>query len=430
MTYGSYLFKHFYFWENSFMSKFLFFIFLLFSFSLLSKDVQVEPEQDAIITVWESGGKEGDFIKWIGQKYEKKYAKFNVKVKFSPIELTKIVNKMQIAVQGGHAADVFVLPHSDLGQAINAGIVMPNLVCVDYIRNNFIESAVNASIGSDGKFYGFPLSIETIAMFYNKKLLKKPPQTFEELIKIGTPFTNRDKNQYGLYFDMANFYYANAFFAMEGGYVFGNNGFNINDIGLNSAGSVKGLEDILTLKPICVKIPPGKDQADSPMIGLFSEGKVMAIITGSWDITRLQNANVDFAIIPLPTFKGMHPLTFSGLRLMAVNPSSKYKKAAQLFAEFCMSKDNQKKRFEITKQIPVDKSLINIPGIKNNPLVKPFMEQAKYSKPTPAIPEMKLVWDPMIPAVIDAWTGKMTPKAALDNAVKTIKDQIELQTDK
>jgi arabinogalactan oligomer / maltooligosaccharide transport system substrate-binding protein len=392
-----------------------------------AKDVKVDPEKNAVITVWESQGAEGEFIKYAGKEFEKEYAKFGVKVKYLPVESVKTIGQMQMTAQGGAAADVFVFPGDGLGSAVDSGIIMPNLVSADKITKEDIPAAVQAATYKDGKVYGFPMAIESIALFYNKKLLPAPPKTFEELLKEGVPFTDRDKNQFGLYCDIANFYTSYAFFAMEGMNLFGENGYDKNDIGLNSPAAIQALKDILTLKPMMFTTPPGKDQANAPMVGLFGEGKVMAIISGPWDVPRIKSSKIDFGIAPLPTFNGKHLVTFAGVRLMGVNPSSKCRKAAQLFAAYCTSPEVLKKRFEMTNQIPPVKSLMNEPSIKNNPLVKPFMEQTQYSKPMPSISEMKLIWDPMIAAITDAWTGKVTPKQALDNVEKTISDQIKLQ---
>jgi arabinogalactan oligomer / maltooligosaccharide transport system substrate-binding protein len=339
-----------------------------------------------------------------------------------------MIQKMSLAVQGNTGADVFMLPHDRLGQAINAGVIMPNLVSADRIKKDFMPAAVQAATGPDGKVYGFPLSIETYGLFYNKKYFPTAPKTFEEIIKVGKQMTDRDKNQYGIFFDVANFYFTYCFLAMDGGYVFGDNGYNIKDIGLNNKGSIQGLQSLLTLKPISFKIPPGKNQADAPMTGLFGEGKIATIITGPWSIDNIRKSKVKFGIAPLPTFNGKHPVSFSGVRLFAVNPGSKYKKAAQLFAKFCTSDRMLLKRYEITAQIPPVKALLKNKKITDNPFVKPFLEQANYAQPMPSVPEMNLIWDPSIAAFSDAWTGKATPKEALDNLVKVIKQQIELQS--
>ena len=400
-------------------------IFFSFTFISFAKDMKVEPEKNAVITVWESQGAEGDFIKFAAKEFEKEYADFNISVKYLPIESTKTIGKMQITSQGNQGADVFVFTEG-LGVAVSSGIIMPNLVSADKIKKEDIPAAVQAATYKDGKVYGFPMAIETIAMFYNKKLLSSPPKSFEDLLKVGVPFTNRNKNKFGLYCAISSFYTVYGFFAMEGMQLFGKDGYNKNDIGLNSPAAIRAMEDILTLKPMMFKVPPG-DKVSAPLVGLFQEGKVMAIISGSWDIPRIKSSNVDFGITPLPTFKGKHLNTFLGVRLMGVNPQSKCKKAAQLFAAYCTSPEMLKKRFEMTKQIPPAKSVLSDPAVKNNPLAKAFIEQAQYSKPMPPIPEMKLLTDPMTAAITDVWTGKATPKQALETAVTTIKQQIETQ---
>jgi len=52
------------------------------------------------------------------------------------------------------------------------------------------------------------------------------------------------------------------------------------------------------------------------------------------------------------------------------------------------------KRFELTKQIPPVKTLMEVEAIKKDSMVAPFLEQAKYAIPMPSIPKMGVVWTP------------------------------------
>jgi arabinogalactan oligomer/maltooligosaccharide transport system substrate-binding protein len=107
---------------------------------------------------------------------------------------------------------------------------------------------------------------------------------------------------------------------------------------------------------------------------------------------------------------------------MGVSSYSKYPKAAQLFAKFVTSDEMLLERYKLTKQIPPVKSLLNAPEIANEPEVLPFLQQAQYAVPMPAIPEMRYMWSPVGAALSEAWDGKVTAKEALDTAVKTMKE--------
>lgn len=52
----------------------------------------------------------------------------------------------------------------------------------------------------DGKLYAIPLDIHPLTMFYNKKLISKAPENYEDLIKINQELQSKDKNLYALEF--------------------------------------------------------------------------------------------------------------------------------------------------------------------------------------------------------------------------------------
>jgi maltose-binding protein MalE len=62
--------------------------------TLSAKDMNVEPEQNATLEVWESYGAEQIFMKYAAKEFEKKYAKYNVKVNYSEADGVKTVEKM------------------------------------------------------------------------------------------------------------------------------------------------------------------------------------------------------------------------------------------------------------------------------------------------------------------------------------------------
>ena len=96
----------------------------------------------------------------------------------------------------------------------------------------------------DNKHYGVPLAMETYALFYNKDLLPTAPDSFEKLIEATKSLTNKGAQKFGILFEPANFYFSYAFLSADGGYVF-KNGTDVNDMGLNNDGAVKGLEAML-----------------------------------------------------------------------------------------------------------------------------------------------------------------------------------------
>ena len=382
--------------------------------------VEVKPEDGAKLVVWESSGVEGDFMKMAAKKFEEKY---KVPVQYEEVKMADTLSKLTQDGPSGVGADIFVFPHDRMGEGISAGLIMENLTSSDKVKANFMDAAVQAST-NNGKIMAWPLAIETYALFYNKELLPNGVKTFEELIEFGKTFTNKKENKYGIFWEAANGYYSYAFMAADGGYLFGNNGTDAKDIGIANDGSVKGIENMIKLKEI--SSTNSGDINYATMMGLFQEGKSATMINGPWALGDLKKAGTKYGVMALPTFGGKNLKSFSGIRLAGVSTYSKFPKAAQLFAEFITSEEMLLERFKMTGQIPPMKALLDAPEIAGNADVKPFLEQAQYAVPMPAIPEMKYYWAPVGAAIAEAWDGKTTVKQALDTAKKTLEEAISL----
>lgn len=384
---------------------------------------ELKPESGATLKIWESKGKEADWIKYVAQEFEKKY---NVKVTYENVEAPDVVKKLQTEGKtDAGAADLVVFPHDNIGTAASAGLLftlddVPELV--KKLDQDFYPGAVSGSKATDNKHYGVPLAMETYALFYNKDLLPTAPDSFEKLIEATKSLTNKGAQKFGILFEPANFYFSYAFLSANGGYVF-KDGTNVSDIGLNNDGAVKGLDAMLKLKEISAD--KAEDVNANVIKALFNEGKVAAVINGPWFLSDLKDSKIKYGVVPLPTIAGQKPKSFSGVRILGINSTTKYPQAAVLFLEFASSKEMLQKRFEMTGQIPPLKTFE-----PKDDVSKAFLAQISVAEPMPSVPEMGAVWAPMGAALGDAWAGKAQPKAALDNAVKAIKDQIAATTKK
>jgi arabinogalactan oligomer/maltooligosaccharide transport system substrate-binding protein len=383
---------------------------------------ELKPEPGAKLLVWESEGPEGEFIQYAAKKFTEKYG---VEVVYEPVTHTDARGRLATDGPAGIGADVFAAPHDHTGELVVSGLIQPNDIFADRIRNEFMQGAVDA-VSYQGVVYGYPTGIETYALFYNKDYVKEPPKTYEDLIKFAKEFNNPAKNQFAFMWDVGNAYFSHSFIAGYGGYVFGDGGTNKDDIGLNSKEAVEGAKFLVSLKEI---LPLKTDDTNyQVMDGMFKEGKAAMIINGPWAVSGYQEAGVNFGIAPLPLLPNdKHPASFSGVRTMFVSAYTKYPKAAKLFADFITSEEMLLKRYEITKQIPPMKSLMDADIIKNDPYAAPFLEQAQFAVPMPSIPQMGVVWEPYARAFQVMWNDGVDPQKALDEAVQTIKDAIAIQ---
>lgn len=379
----------------------------------------LQPEPGATLKIWDSEGPEGDWLKEITKEFT---AKYGIEVTYEPVGHTDSPTKMKTDGPAKLGADVFSAPHDHLGGMVAAGLVYPNDVAV---AEEYLDAAVQGT-SYEGVWYGYPVAIETYGLFYNKDLSPEPPKTFDELIAFSKKFNDVKNNKYGFMMEAGNFYFAYSFLSGYGAYVFGKNGTDKNDIGLNNAGAVEGfkfhqsLKEILPLNTADINYDIKK--------ALFNEGKLAFNIDGPWAVQGHKEAGVNFGVAPLPLLpNGEHPKSFSGIRAFYVNSYSDYPNAAKLLAQFLTSKEMLSDRFKKTNQIPPRKDLLEDPAIKNDPSSAAILDQAQYAQAMPNIPEMSSVWTPMATALEENWNKGGDPKPIVDNAVKSIQDALATQ---
>ncbi|HYE08628.1 MAG TPA: maltose ABC transporter substrate-binding protein [Patescibacteria group bacterium] len=383
---------------------------------------ELKPEEGAKLVVWESQGPEGEWVKYVGEKFKEKYG---VEVVYEEVPFVDSLKKLTTDGPAGVGADVFSSPHDKMGELVATGLARPNEVSAERVQNDFMKAASDG-VSMEGTIYGFPTGIETYALFYNKDLIANAPATYQEIIDFAKTYNKPADNKYAFMWDIANAYFSHSFIAGEGGYVFGQGGTDKNDIGINSASAVEGAKFMVSLKEI---LPVNAADSNSQIVdGLFSEGKAAMVMTGPWAVAGYTDAGVNFGIAPLPKLpSGKNQSSFSGIRALFVSAYTKYPNAAQLFAELATTDEMLLKRYELTKQIPPVKALMENDAIKNEPTVAPFLAQAQYAVPMPSIPEMGTVWDPYAAAFALMWNEGKAPQEALDTAATTIKEAIESQ---
>lgn len=377
---------------------------------------EIVPEEGATLVVWESK-EERAFAEEITKQFT---AKYNVPVKIEEVGPPEQVGKLTQDGPSGLAADVVLIPHDNLGKAASASLLLPNDLFAEETKAENTEASIVGS-SYDGELYGYPRAAETYALFYNKSLVTEAPKSFDDVIAFSKTFTDKAKNRYGLMWEVGNMYFNYPFIATTGGYLFGNDGTNKDDIGLNNEGAIKGLTEYAKLKEI-LPIKSGDINSDIKR-SLFNSGDVAMDINGPWELAGYKEALGDnLGIAPVPTIDGKTAITFSGIKIFAVNAYTQYPNAAKLYARFASSKEAQLTLNKIIGSVPTNNEALQDAQITSDPYVSAFAEQAKNSQPMPSIPEMGNVWAPVNAALPEIWDNGAEPKAAMDKAVQQIKD--------
>jgi len=376
------------------MRRYIAFALVLVLLLTVSAAIQAK---DVTLVVWESTGGPDEFIKQAGEAFTKLYP--HIKIEYVNVELGDASGQIAWDGPAGIGPDLFAAPHDKLGELVVGGHVLPT-ADFDVIGSQVLESCRDA-LTYDGIMYGYPVSAETYALFYNKALIapEQVPKTWEELKEFCREFNKANPGKYGFIMDVGNGYYTIIFTTSQGNRLFGPDGTDTTNTNINSPASVEGMKFFQGLRDILDV--PAADLTTSICDSAFASGQAAMYITGLWNVAPFQKAGVDFGVAPLPALPGNdEPVaSFSGTRAMFVSAYTYNQEEAELFAKFLVSEEMQRLRFDITGTLPA------IPLEVDAPYIEGFLTQLSYAFPMPSIPQMGAYWDAMNAASANIWDG-------------------------
>ncbi len=366
--------------------------------------IEIDTSSNIELTVWESTEGPDEFIKKAGASFTKLYP--NITIKYVNVESADSQTKIALDGPGGNGPDLFAAAHNVMG-ALEAGAYIekvPDGVAEKvkgYVVDNAAKGAtlVNPKQG-EGGLYGYPVSVETYALFYNKDLISEEevPTTFDDLLSY---IDSYDKSGHPFVFDAGNAYYSVMFTNTDENHLYGPDGSDITNTYMNTNDAVKQLQTFVKLSK-AVNMPT-EDIATKYCDSMFIEGDAAMTITGAWNIKTFEDAGINFAIAPLPSFPGVdHPaISFEGVRCMYVSAFSNHKNEAAAFGEFLCTPEMQKLRFECTETVPSADIEIN----DENGYVSSMQKQLDYSYPMPNMSQASLFWSAFASAYSNIWNG-------------------------
>ena len=322
--------------------------------------------------------------------------------------------KFQQAAAAGKGPDIWCWPHDRAGEWIAAGLIDPVKPSKKF--QDEIDPTAWKAFTMGGKIWAYPISIEAIALIYNKDLVPKPPKTMEEIPALDKKLKARGKS--AILWEYQNTYFTWPLLAANGGYPYKqrpDGSYDPTDTGVNNAGALKGAE--LLAKFVKEGIVP-EDTSGSDTEAGVNSGSVAMMINGPWAWDNLKKSKINFGVAPMPSVAGKPAAPFIGVLGCMINHSSVNKELAVEFLEknLLTIPGLEAMNAATPLGVPANKALYN--KLKNDPNIKATMESAAAGHPMPNNPEMGRFWSSMAPALGNLANGRQTPKEALDNAAK------------
>ena len=232
----------------------------------------------------------------------------NITVKVTVADWETYWDKLQTALAGGNAPDVFLMdgPLFPDYQTRDQLLDLTPLIARDgFDVTALADLAVKDFTGADGHQYGLPRDMSTVGLYYNKKMfdaagIPYPDGTWDwaKLVDVATKLTKTSGSsttQWGFYTetsDMENYW--SSLVWQAGGDILSPDKRTVAIDTDQAAAGIQFLQDLIyTHKVMAQPVPGGTGDA-------FENGQAAMEANGSWLVPTHEAAGIDFGVAPLP----------------------------------------------------------------------------------------------------------------------------------
>lgn len=288
------------------------------------------------LEVWGSFDDTGDFSE-IFTAF-KKVDPFVRNISYKKIPIDSYESELMDALASGNGPDIFIVNNAWMPRYEDKVIPAPfEVINEKQFKENFVDVAATDFIGVNSEIYGVPLSVDSLALYYNKELfnaagITKPPTTWQELLDASKRLTQIDEVSEIKRSGIAMGTVSNI-----------NRSTDIIDLLLLQNGAQLPSKSNIAYKP---DFNIGKNSLDfytqfsrfsSPAyswnnkmhysIDAFYEGDLGMMINYSWHIDTIKNKNakLDFGIAPVPQASSSRPVNYSNYWSFVVNKNKQIK---------------------------------------------------------------------------------------------------------
>ncbi|MFD9424573.1 MULTISPECIES: extracellular solute-binding protein [unclassified Streptomyces] len=373
-------------------------------------------ELSGTVTWWDTStvGSEDKVFKKLAEGFEKEHPK--VDVKYVNVPFGEAQNKFKNAAQAGAGApDVIRSEVAWTPEFADLGYLAP-LDGTSALKNqdDFLKQAA-ASTKYKDKTYAVPQVIDSMGVFYNKKIFKEAgvdvPTTIDDLKTVSKKIKDKT-GKTGLYLRGDDAYWFLSFLYGEGG--------DLVDAG-NKSVTVDQPEGVKAFKVVEDLVESGAAKTDATdgwenMQSSFKDGKVAMMINGPWAVADTLAGNEfkdkdNLGIAPVPAGSAAQGAPQGGHNL-AVYAGSKNLDASYAFVEYMTSVQSQATTAGELNLLPTRTSAYAKQEAVDSEIVGFFKPVVETAVERPWIPETGSLFAPLVTEYTKVLTGQTTPEKA------------------
>ena len=316
------------------------------------------------------------------------------------------------------APDVYAFADDQILELVNGGALqeVANTYTYDVKNENLAGSVEAATI--DGKLYAYPMTADNgYFMYYDKSVLSE-----SDVESLDAMTATADKAGKKVAMIVSDAWYNYSFFKGAGYDVTLNEDGVTNNCTWNAEGATDVAQAIIDL---------GKNKGfesvkeDADIVTGIKDGKFAAAVSGVWNSDAIKEAWGDnMAACKLPTFtcggKQVQMSSFSGYKMIGVNPHSQFVGWSMILAEYLTNKENQIARFNARGLGPANEEASQSADVQASPAIAALAAQAEFASPQRVGGNY---WDPANTLGLTLITGNPDGtdlQKLLDNAVEGI----------
>jgi multiple sugar transport system substrate-binding protein len=346
----------------------------------------------------------------------------DVKIHFTYVPFPELVSRtLQMAAVRKPPA-ISAIDNPDVLRVAQAGILKDISADVAKMQVwNDIYPGPKAAVTDGSKVYGMPIGSNSLALYYNKKMLtdagvSAPPQTWDQLTETASKTTKSPV--YGIAFSAVN----DEQCTWQWEPFLWSNGGSLKDLSSKNAQTALQLWVDWVSKGYASKDVVNWNQGDVP--NQFISGRAATMVMGPWQLANVKKSGVDYGIVTIPVPKeGEKPVVPLGGEVWCVlKGDPKIEQAAVKFVQFTQEPDRLRKICDTFNYISSIRSVAKQQG-EANPELKPFVDQmdtarARSQDGGAKYPAISLA---ARTAIQRALTGQTSVEEALKDAAEKIK---------
>ncbi|WP_116244965.1 extracellular solute-binding protein [Nocardiopsis sp. FIRDI 009] len=331
------------------------------------------------------------------------------------------------AHQAGNAPDVFIGAHDWTGNLVRNGAVQPIELPQD--RAALLDETSLEAMSFDGQLFGVPYAQENLFLLRNTALTPDAPQTFEEMVEVGSQL--KEDGEVSEVLSMAvgqegDPYRMNTLFTSAGGYLFGQDDtgtWDPSDLGVGTEESIEAMERIAEYGEAGEGVLRRSITLQN-YASLFFDEEAAFLVAGPWDLASADESGIDYAISPVPGFADGGPAQpYIGYQGFFVTEGSANSALAEEFVTTLVTDtDFILSLYEADPRVPVQADALEAVSA-DDPNVAAIAEAGAEGMPMPSIPEMGETWQPLGVAQAEI-IGGGDVREAMEAAAQTISEQI------